>query len=623
MKKLPPLLFLAFMLACSNKAPSNGITSINDQDSRYGTCVVALPKIALAKMTTEKFIFDLTISGPNMEPMQRSWILSGADTQAIINKIPPGELRVFTGTLTGSIQGVTHVGADTVAIIAGKTAYVNLVLRKTGNAIVNVIIEDMNAPGMTGCYAFEGRIDTTTFTKTKLKILSDSSSPEMLGYLWQNGMMIGKVYGPQPSGSDPVVWTINVPTSGLFFMRTYGDKTGFKGIVYKSYDSASSVGYASGFETSCVEDTVMPPPATLSGCFTFQGNIDTTKFSNAVFQIFSSYPGSLEGVVTQNGRALAKVSGPQPSAGGAPVIWRVGLANSGDMFLLKVVTDGSGTSFKGLAYNSSDSNKVVGSMYGFKTSCDSDTVVPPPATMSGCYTFEGNIDTAKFVNTKLQIFSGSSNELYGTVLQNGQAIAKVRGSQPIPNSGTSVSWFVSFANGGYYILKANTNGDGSYYKTYVYKPSDTISEVGYIWGYKTSCDTVVPPPPTPIVLKGCFTFQGQIDTTRLQNLALRILSDTTSDTVFGAVTQNWDTLGYVSGPRPSANGAPVSWRLMSIFTYPLNPLTMKVAFDGSGTVYKSIVYNPSDTTKALGTVFGQRTTCDIAPQKTGVLNGLR
>jgi hypothetical protein len=442
----------------------------------------------------------------------------------------------------------------------------------------------------------------------------------MAGYLMQNGDIVGKVYGPQPTGSAPVLWSISLRASGMFTMRTFGDRTGFKGIVYKSYDTTRSVGSAAGFPTSC-GDTVIPPPSiTLNGCFLFQGNIDTTKFTNAVFQIFSAYPGYIDGAVIQNGQTIAKISGPQPTADGATVMWRVGLAASGIPYFLKVVTDGTGTNFKGLAYGPSDTTKVVGSIYGFKTSCD--TVAPPPVTLSGCYTFEGSFDTMKLQNAKLQIFPESSDRLFGTVSQNGRPIAKVRGTQPVPGSGASVSWVVSFAFGGDYLFKVNANEDGSYYKTYVYKPSDTINETGYVWGYKTSCDTVVPPPPSTIFIKGCFTFEGQIDTFKLQNLVLRILSDSTSDTVLGAVTFNYDTLGYIGGPWPSAGGALVSWRFFSLFTPTyLIPLTMKVAFDGSGTAYKSIVYPPADTTKAIGTVYGRKTSCDIPPGKTGVLYG--
>jgi hypothetical protein len=383
MKKFAALLLFALFLVCSNKSPSGGMTAVTGQDGQFGTCVVALPKIALAKTTAEKFIFDLTITGPTMEPMQRSWILSGADTQAVINKIPPGELRIFTGTLTGSLQGVTHVGADTVEIIAGKTAYVNLVLRKMGNAVVNVIIEDGGTPGMSGCYAFQGRIDTTTFNNTILQILTDSTAPQMLGYLRENGAMIGKVYGPQPSTSGPVFWTISLPTSGLFTMRTYGDRMGYKGIIYRSRDTLRTVGFASGPPASC--DTVVPPPpppppATikLKGCFMMDGTIDTFALKGIVFHVLSDTFGStLNGIFTQNGTVVAKVAGPQLPANGTEVNWYIGFAYAGT-YLLKTKAGGP-TEFKGGAFRTSDTTKVVGSAYGFQTACDTG-VTPPPQT---------------------------------------------------------------------------------------------------------------------------------------------------------------------------------------------------------------------------------------------------
>jgi hypothetical protein len=372
MKKLLAFLPLACMLACSNghnNSPSNP-ASIQGQDPQFGVCVVALPKIALAKSSTEKFIFDLTITGPDMEPIERSWTLSGADTQAVINKIPPGEMRVFTGTLTSSTQGITHTGADTVAIIGGQTAYVNLYMRKTGNAVVTIIIEETRYPGLTGCYAFQGRIDTITFNNTILQIRSDSLSSQMFGYLMQNGQMIGKVYGPQPSFSNPVYWTISFPTA-MFTLKVYGDQTAFKGMAYRSSDTTYSIGYASGFRTSC--DTIVPPPpvpVTMSGCYTFEGNIDTVKLQNLVLRILSdSTSPTIYGAVTQNMDTFGLVSGPRPSVNGAPVTWQLRYFSSYPL-IMKVATDGSGTAFKSIVYNPSDTVKSIGSIYGFRTSCD-------------------------------------------------------------------------------------------------------------------------------------------------------------------------------------------------------------------------------------------------------------
>jgi hypothetical protein len=77
----------------------------------------------------------------------------------------------------------------------------------------------------------------------------------------------------------------------------------------------------------------------------------------------------------QNGQAIAKVQGPQPSLNSPPVSWYVGLAYSGS-YILKVTTDGTGSYYKSIAFNSSDTTKAVGSAWGAKTSCDTVVVNP-------------------------------------------------------------------------------------------------------------------------------------------------------------------------------------------------------------------------------------------------------
>jgi hypothetical protein len=495
MKKLLVFIPLACMLACSNgnKSPQSNPASTTVQDKDYGAVVMALPKVAVPKSSPEKLVFDLAITGPGMEPMKFSWYLSGTDTQATVSKIPMGDMRIFTGTLTSSIAGITHTGADTVAIAAGKTTYVSLVLRRTGNAVVDIDIEnDKPAAGMSGCYAFQVQIDTMTLNNAILQILSDSSSAQVYGYIKQNGTIVGKMDGPQPSFTKTVGWYMGLAYGEPFILKVNGDKKAFKGIAYKLSDTVHQAGYASGYQTSC--DTVVQPPPLpspakgMKGCYAIEGKIDTIVLKGTKLQVYSdSSSSAMYGVIIQNGSPIAKISGPQPSSS-APVYWNIGFAYAG-VYFLKMFGDQN--SFKGIAYWQWDTLNAIGSIGGYGTSCD--TVVPPPAPqrtkLMGCFRMDGRIDTFALKGTLFQILSDTSgNYLSGIIIQNGTPVAKVGGQQP--STAGAVNWFVGFAYGGTFVLKVY-GGGSSEFKSLAFRQSDTTTSVGTAYGIQVPCDTAV------------------------------------------------------------------------------------------------------------------------------------
>ncbi len=488
MKKLLIVIPLVFILACvkgNNGSSPSGLTSIDDPGAGYGSCVVALPKVALAKAPGEKFIFDLSITGPGMEEMHFSWYLSGNDTQAYINKIPPGDMRIFAGMLTSSRAGVTHIGDDTVAIVAGKTAYVNLFLKRTGNAVVHVTIEGMEEPPlMKGCYTVEGVIDTMKLTNMTLRILSDSTDEYMNGVVTQYGQVIGKVSGPNPTLSTPFVsWYLGLAYGGTYMLKVSTDGAGrsFKSVVYKMPDTTRSVGTVFGHTSAC-EEPVVP----MTGCYTFQGNLDTTTLQNMKLKIITNQTAYVAGVVLQNAKEIGKFDGPMPSPR-TLVTWKLFLASSGsESFLLKVATDGSGSSYKSIAYKPSDTTRSVGNVFGFRTACEDSSV-----SMTGCYTFEGELDTAPLWKMKLKILSGQEPIISGEVLQNDTMVGRFSG--PVPISGAYVTWRMSFINYTSLLLKITTDAPGNDYRGIAYQASDTTRPIGKVEGYRISCDTVIPP----------------------------------------------------------------------------------------------------------------------------------
>lgn len=102
-------------------------------------------------------VFQLTITGPGMEPIRESWYLTPGHTDpVIVGEIPVGWPRTFTGRLIWmsgwSDSTVTHEGMDTVAISRDTVAEVSLYLRKRGSrGAAEVCVQVEGWPADSGC----------------------------------------------------------------------------------------------------------------------------------------------------------------------------------------------------------------------------------------------------------------------------------------------------------------------------------------------------------------------------------------------------------------------------------------------------------------------------------------
>ncbi|MDB5047723.1 MAG: hypothetical protein JWO30_794 [Fibrobacteres bacterium] len=103
-------------------------------------------------------LFQLTISGPDMEPMRRTWLLYPWQTDpVVISGIPEGPSRIFSGRLvwmsaaTGDTT-VTHEGMDSVFIERGRVADVVLHLRKVNGGSASVCIQVEGWPSDSTCH---------------------------------------------------------------------------------------------------------------------------------------------------------------------------------------------------------------------------------------------------------------------------------------------------------------------------------------------------------------------------------------------------------------------------------------------------------------------------------------
>jgi hypothetical protein len=268
MKKCLALIAVSLALGCSTTSMDSVQNSaIVPADVQYGSSVVSLPAIpaavALAKQAGgSAYTFQLTIAGPGMSQMTRSWQLGAAETSFVVDRIPAGEARVFTGYLIDPSGVITHEGADTVAIYAGKTAYVSLYLRKSGTAQVKVIIEGVNdTPVTTGCYQLMGVINGQALDGLTMKVLEQNDSI-LPAYILKGDEVIGKLfcrlYGTHLTGY--ISMGMAIPIDSKIEGDMTPDRSAFKAQAFDNTDTSKNTGYIGGVAIPC--NPPPPPPAT-------------------------------------------------------------------------------------------------------------------------------------------------------------------------------------------------------------------------------------------------------------------------------------------------------------------------------------------------------------------------
>jgi hypothetical protein len=240
-----------------------------DMENGMGTSIVTLPAIGVLGLGKAADAgpaeFHLSISGSGMTAMNLRWQLSAAETSVVINGIPAGTTRIFTGTIVTRAMGITHQGEDTVAIVPGQTAYVNLFLRKSGNAVVRVTVEGMDRfPVVEGCYRVDGMYRDSALSGLTFKFFDQTGSN---GYILQGTKTIGKFSGIAENNS--ISWTlfmeILTPIVPLYFRGVFSiDATLFKGALYATPDTTKAIGTLNGKKTVC--DTIVPPAVPVTRC---------------------------------------------------------------------------------------------------------------------------------------------------------------------------------------------------------------------------------------------------------------------------------------------------------------------------------------------------------------------
>lgn len=167
-------------------------TSALEPEAGGGEAVVYLPQIPegfLSKNASgvKEGRLQLTITGPGLDTMTYGWPVSQIPKEpVVIEKIPAGENRVFTGKLFHSTGEISHEGTAIADIISGETARVYLSLKRaSGSAAIYIEIEGLTPPGdvdFDGCWRFGMTPEGQPMKKGLLK-LKQNPGGSVLGTL--------------------------------------------------------------------------------------------------------------------------------------------------------------------------------------------------------------------------------------------------------------------------------------------------------------------------------------------------------------------------------------------------------------------------------------------------------
>ncbi|MGD9200225.1 MAG: hypothetical protein PVI26_01570 [Chitinispirillia bacterium] len=386
MKKYICLLVLILLWGC-NDIPT---TSDNlSSETAYGSSVIKIAGLPRDSLSAGKVIykFSLTITGSNMEPINISRQID--ETGAIVNvkKIPAGRSRIFTGRLNGS-NGESYEGEAYADIFGGKVTNVRLILRKTGGAQVEVIIEDMeDLKNFSGCYDIGGKIingiDISDLTLRIKKVGGDN----FLGYFKRDDKRVGKFWGTVINLKIKAEIYIKLPShkssskidtiKAKYIGGVAKDYSFFKGGII-SYDD-QSIGSIIGKKTNCKMTSLK-----FMGCYDIGGDIKGVTITDLTLDIF--IPKNKErfgGYFKKDGKVVGKISGTFING---KLEAKTDILSSVNNTLPPDIRY-EGEVFKD--YNSFKGNFIshdgqhIGSMYGKRINCEGKTRVCITETLGG------------------------------------------------------------------------------------------------------------------------------------------------------------------------------------------------------------------------------------------------
>jgi hypothetical protein len=262
----------------------------SEPKAETGSARLALPKLPAGYLSDsgQKAWFSLSITGPGMDPILKTWSLSGTTAPPVLVAGIPAGMRAFRGRLLRVDPGrgdttVTHEGVDSAYIAHDSVTEVRLYLKDAvlGSAHVCVEVEGWPAdpgciappppvPGAAGCFTFQvakpGPQGTRQDTLFRGRLRLDRTGGVLEAILdWGDGRMRR---AEARVANDGVLSTV---PGGDFTLKGHPDSSGFWG----SFDdsllgiSGSVRADAAPCDAPIPPDTVVVGPQGPRACYSF------------------------------------------------------------------------------------------------------------------------------------------------------------------------------------------------------------------------------------------------------------------------------------------------------------------------------------------------------------------
>jgi len=588
MRKVVLLLLVALLWGCQEGV----VGPKEDTTVEYGKTAVSVPGLAkLGKKTANaNYWFDLIISGKNMDDMKVSFRLSEKDTMFVVEKIPAGESRLFTGIIrTG--KDITHEGSAQADIYAGKTANVQLYLQARGSAEVEIIIDNGDFPSpLTGCKSADGVLRGDTLESLTVEFL-ESSGDQFWTYLKRNGEFAGKFWGTLDGNKFFGEFHLESNGPGYRVVGSFSDDwSEYYADAYDMNDTAGeNLGYIFGRTIDC---GVEPPPVPdLSGCFDVKGEINVISLNDLQMRGAGIYNGVLQSYLYQGENIVAKFWG---TLIGSYLDGGIYLLNDGYEAMVKGSFTSDWTAFKAALYDRNDTTVQVGSMGLYQTEC---TPAPQPPS-SECFGVDGVIlDDTLFGEVKMHMTRFDDYSFESELYRNGTLVGDFKGS--FDNGDREFTGFFTMNNIAS-MVKGKFATDGSMFKGEVFDNEDTVIMIGYIDGHTIDCNDVQPPPQPDLL--GCYDLTGEYGDHDLSDLMLYIKTSG-NDCFQGSLADNGVYAGSI---YCTVSGDNVSGYLyVGVDTV----LVSGSLYANEGPYIKTELFDINDSTYAVGTMGAMKTVC--------------
>jgi hypothetical protein len=256
-----------------------------DEKGVTGSARIALPSLPAGYLADSAEIawFSLSITGPGMAPILKSWTLSPDHSEPVIVQGIPAGSRNFHGRLVrvDPLKGdttVTHEGSDSAYIQSGAVAEVHLYLKAAGSGSAHVCVDVEGWPAdptcivppppmdVAGCYRIQvtkpgAPASPDTVIQGKLRLIARGDSLE--GTVDWGGRTDTSVGILTPDGT-----LYFQPGKGRFYLKGHPDSLGFWGFFDDSSGIAGSLrADAISCEATVPGDTFLVVPKSTRTCF--------------------------------------------------------------------------------------------------------------------------------------------------------------------------------------------------------------------------------------------------------------------------------------------------------------------------------------------------------------------